>query len=147
MSCINTTRGKGPGYGCHGKYGPLSRASSPFLPLLSPFCSTALYYSSNRLPLSFISTISPASSFPSSTFFFSSLFSPSLPSLPPVLSFTPQWPSLRAPDRPRTLRRTRRPSMHHGRLTGADAAPCHSQDPKITTSTCVETSYKCCAVS
>lgn len=49
MSLINATTGKRPSNGCHGKYGPLSRASSPFLPLFSPFCSTALCHPSPRL--------------------------------------------------------------------------------------------------
>lgn len=101
-SCINTTRGKRPSYGCHGKYGPLSCASSPFLPLLSPFSSTALYYSSNRPPFAFISTISTASSFPDSTFFLLYF------TLPPLLFSLPPSPIF--------------PSRHSGLPTGSRRA-------------------------
>lgn len=98
-------QGKRPIHGCHGKYAPLSRASSLILPPPPPPLFTALHCSSPRcFPshtltsfLLFISNrFSPSSFLPKSNLFLPYLTPHPAPthflaSLP-HLSFTPQWP-------------------------------------------------------
>lgn len=117
---INTTRGRRPGDGCHGEYGPLSSACSPFLPHL---CCTSLYYippvpllpTSSCFPLLLLSPISSSQSFrflPYLTLTSSS--SSPLPLPRPFLHATVAYRLHTAP----WTRHTSQPSMHNGRLTG-----------------------------